>query len=212
MDGQTLPRMSIAIIDYEAGNLTSVLRAVHALGLDATITSDPSFIDRADRVIFPGVGAAGQCMASLKKGGLDGAISRAVQSGRPFLGICVGMQLLFDWSEEDGGIPCLGILPGKVERIRPNDPKCKVPHMGWNPVRADLIDPLFQGIPQDTSFYFVHSYACQPSVEVQTIGTCQHGQSICSAVRRKNLAAVQFHPEKSGPWGLQLLKNFLTLS
>jgi glutamine amidotransferase len=201
--------MRVAIIDYEAGNLTSVARAVRRLGHEAEVTADGARIAAADRVIFPGVGAAASCMTGLRARGQDRALMAAIASGRPVLGICVGMQLLFERSEEDGDTPCLGLLPGAVTRIRPADTACKVPHMGWNPVAMPLADPLFAGIPEDTCFYFVHSYACRPASGVAVIATTDHGEAICAGVRRDNLAAVQFHPEKSGDAGLQLLGNFL---
>ena len=201
--------MTIAILDYDAGNLTSVQRALHHLGLDATITADPAVVARADKVVFPGVGAAGQCMASLHAKGLGVALRQAVDAGKPVLVICVGMQLLFESSEEDGGVPCLGILPGKVVRFRPTDPTVKIPHMGWNPTR--LTDPVLNaGIPQDSAFYYVHSYHCMPGPGVEVIATADHGGPFCAGVRRGNLAAMQFHPEKSGELGLKLIRNFLT--
>lgn len=200
--------MRIAILDYDAGNLTSVARALAHLGLEAEVTADPARVDSADRVVFPGVGAAGQCMGSLRAKGLDGAIRRAVDGGKPVLVICVGMQLLFESSEEDGGVPCLGILPGKVVRFRPADPTVKVPHMGWNPTR--LTDPVLSaGIAPETPFYYVHSYHCVPGPGVEVIATADHGGPFCAGVRRGNLAAMQFHPEKSGEAGLRLIRNFL---
>jgi glutamine amidotransferase len=197
----------IAILDYQAGNATSVRRALASLGAEAEITSDPAVVARAERVVFPGVGAAGSCMANLRSSGLDRAVSDAAASGRPVLVVCVGMQLLFEWSDEDGGTPCLGLLPGKVVRFAPSDPRIKVPHMGWNEVdfRAD---ELGRGLP-DRHFYFVHSYHCVPGPGVQVIAEADHGGRFCAGVRRDNVAAVQFHPEKSGPAGLALLKNFL---
>lgn len=199
--------MSIAIIDYEAGNLTSVQRALDHLGFAAEVTPDPDRVARADRVIFPGVGAAGSCMANLQRSGLGEALATAVASGRPVLGICVGMQLLFEHSDEDGGTPCLGILPGVVERFQPTDRSIKVPHMGWNAVNHED-DPLFAGIPSGSRFYFVHSYYCAPDTEVPVIATAHHGLGFACGVRQDNLVAVQFHPEKSGPAGLHLLRNF----
>ncbi len=199
------------ILDYDAGNLTSVLRALRHLGADAAITRDPAAVDAADRIIFPGVGAAGTCMASLRSTGLDRALARAAAADRPVLVVCVGMQLLFEHSEEDGGVPCLGILPGRVIRLRPADRWIKVPHMGWNPTR--LTDPvLAAGLGQDPAFYYVHSYHCRPAAGVEVIATCDHGGPVVAGVRRGRLAAVQFHPEKSGAVGLRLLRNFLASS
>lgn len=201
------PAMQLAIIDYEAGNLTSVQRALHHLGIAATITPDPDLVARADRVIFPGVGAAGSCMANLVKSGLGEALTAAIRAGRPVLGICVGMQLLFEHSDEDGGTPCLGILPGVVERFPNEDRRLKVPHMGWNAVEHDG-DPLFAGIAPGSRFYFVHSYYCAPDTHIRVNAWSEHGVHFACGVRQDNLAAVQFHPEKSGELGLRLLQNF----
>ena len=204
--------MSVAIIDYRAGNLTSVQRALAHLGVAGEVTADPARIATADRVIFPGVGAAGSCMSNLVDTGMADALREAVASGRPVLGICVGMQLLFERSEEDGGVACTGLLPGEVQRFRPADRSLKVPHMGWNPVSFADGEPLAQGIPAGSAFYFVHSYFCAPADEAQVIARSDHGESFCAGVRRDNLVAVQFHPEKSGPVGLQLLRNFLEVA
>jgi glutamine amidotransferase len=203
--------MRIAILDYQAGNLTSVQQALSHLGHPSQVTSDAAELARADKVIFPGVGAAGSCMANLRKAGLDCALRTIVRSGTPLLCICVGMQLLFDRSEEDGGVDCLGVLPGTVRRFRPDDATIKVPHMGWNPVLL-APDPLWDGIATGTAFYFVHSYYCDPAAQVAQIATSDHGIPFCAGVRRGALAAVQFHPEKSGPAGLRLLDNFLRQS
>jgi len=200
--------MDVVILDYHAGNQTSVQRALAHLGQRSEITADPSRVARADRVIFPGVGAAGACMGNLRAAGLGDAVRAAVAAGKPLLGICIGMQLLFDTSDEDGGVACLGVLPGRVVRFQPTDPTIKVPHMGWNAVRT-VADPLFAGIAADSHFYFVHSYHCLPVAGVAAIASADHGASFCAGVRRGNLAAVQFHPEKSGPVGLRLLANFL---
>lgn len=199
--------MRIAIIDYEAGNLTSVQRALRHLGIDAEVTPDPEAVAAADRVIFPGVGAAGSCMGTLRRSGLGQALSDVVRRGRPVLGICVGMQLLFEHSAEDGGTPCLGILPGTVVRFPKGDRQIKVPHMGWNSVEHDG-DALFAGIDSGSRFYFVHSYYCAPASSVRVSAKSEHGLRFACAVRQDNLAAVQFHPEKSGEIGLRMLANF----
>jgi imidazole glycerol-phosphate synthase subunit HisH len=200
--------MPIAIVDYRAGNLRSVERALTHLGAGVEVTGDPERIRTADRVVFPGVGAAGSCMANLRERGLDRALGDYAASGRPLLCICIGMQLLFERSEEDGGVGCLGLLPGEVVRFRPPRSDLKVPHMGWNQV-AIVNDPLFAGIPSGSHFYFVHSYHCAPAPAVPVIASSDHGGRFCAAVRHGSLAAVQFHPEKSGPAGLKLLENFL---
>ena len=201
--------MTVAIIDYEAGNLTSVQRALQQLQVEAQISQDPAVIAAADHVIFPGVGAAASCMANLRATGMDQALQEVVAAGKPVLGICVGMQLLFESSAEDGGVACLGLLPGSVERFQPQAADIKVPHMGWNPVTWHGQDPLAEGIAEASAFYFVHSYFCRPSDERLLIASCDHGQEFCCGVRHEQLVAVQFHPEKSGPVGLQLLQNFL---
>ena len=201
--------MRVAIIDYQAGNLTSVQRALTHLGHASEITADPAVIAVADKVIFPGVGAAGSCMANLRAAHLDHALAQVIAAQKPLLCICVGMQLLFASSEEDGGVPCLNVIPGAVRRFNLSDPTHKVPHMGWNPVHWEQTDPLWQGIPNDTPFYFVHSYFCAPAAGVAPLGIADHGGRFCAAVRRGPLAAVQFHPEKSGEAGLALLGNFL---
>ena len=201
--------MRVAIIDYQAGNLTSVQRALTHLGHASQITADPVVIAAADKVIFPGVGAAGSCMANLRVAHLDQALAHTIAANKPLLCICVGMQLLFASSEEDGGVTCLNVIPGAVRRFALSDPTLKVPHMGWNPVRWHQTDPLWDGIPNDTPFYFVHSYYCAPAADIAPLGTADHGGPFCAAVRRGPLAAVQFHPEKSGDAGLRLLSNFL---
>ncbi len=203
-----LPGMRTVILDYDAGNLTSVQRACAHLGHDTRIVRDPAEVDAAERVIFPGVGAAAQCMGSLQALGLAGALKRAIDAGKPVLAICVGLQLLFEHSEEDGGVPCLGLLPGRVVRFRPDDSTLKVPHMGWNEVTFSADEPLARGLP-GRHFYFVHSYYAVPGPGVQVVAESQHGVRFCAGVRRGNLAAFQFHPEKSGAVGLALLRNFL---
>jgi len=199
----------IAVLDYQAGNATSVQGALRQLGVDSTITADPTVVASAERVIFPGVGAAGACMANLRSSGVDRALAQAVAAGKPVLCVCVGLQLLFEHSEEDGGVACLGLLPGRVVRFRPTSAAIKVPHMGWNEVDFRAAEPLARALP-DRHFYFVHSYYAQPGPGVEVIAETVHGQRFCAGVRRGNLAAVQFHPEKSGAAGLALLRNFLS--
>lgn len=199
----------IAILDYRAGNLTSVRLSLGAIGAEAVVTSDPATIRAADRILFPGVGAAASAMTHLREAGLDSVIRERVSAGVPFLGICLGTQILFETSEEDGGTPMLGLLPGRVVRFRPADPRDKVPHMGWNQVRQTRRHPLFEGIADNADFYFVHSYHPAPARAEDVIGmTTFGGGEFACAVARGNLAATQFHPEKSGPVGLRLLANF----
>ena len=207
--------MRVAILDYDAGNVTSVQRSLANLGHDGVITADPAVVARCERIIFPGVGAAGTCMGVLKARKLDGLLRDADRAGTPILCVCVGLQLLFEHSDEDGGTECLGLLPGKVVRFTPDaagriggHDGIKVPHMGWNQVAFRAGDPLARELPA-LWFYFVHSYYCVPADPAVVIATSDHGIPFCAGVRRGNLAAVQFHPEKSGPAGLKLLSNFL---
>ena len=202
----------IAIIDYKAGNLASVARAIDYLGFECRITHDVKEILGADRVIFPGVGSAGQAMLDLKKMGLDQAIYEFYKSGKPFMGICLGTQIILDESEENE-TTCLGLLTGKVRRfptplLSDDGKNLKVPHMGWNQVKLKRVHPVFNGIAPESEFYFVHSYYPAPDGEKTIIGTTGHGITFTSVLGEKNLIAVQFHPEKSGPPGLTILKNF----
>jgi imidazole glycerol-phosphate synthase subunit HisH len=202
----------IAILDYRAGNLTSVERALRFLGFPCEITDSTERIRSADRIIFPGVGAAGKSMQDLKDLGLDSLIRERLDAGVPVLGICVGLQVLFDYSEEND-TKCLGILPGKVplfpnELRDENGEQLKIPHMGWNEVVFDREHPIFMNVPPGSEFYFVHSYYPEPSDSGSVVGTTHYGITFSSAVARKNLVAVQFHPEKSGPRGLLILRNF----
>ena len=203
----------LAIIDYEAGNLTSVERAVRHLGGDCKITQDLEEIARADRLIFPGVGAAGASMSNLRRLGLDKAIKNAVAKGKPVLGICVGCQIIFDKSEEDL-TDCLGLIPGVVKRFPVDHKDCdgqalKVPHMGWNGIKWLKPHPVFAGLPQEAEFYFVHSYYPRPAEKGDALGVTNYGLDFTSAVTRGSLVAVQFHAEKSGRPGLQILENFM---
>jgi imidazole glycerol-phosphate synthase subunit HisH len=202
----------IAILDYRAGNLTSVERALHSLGFPCEITDSAGKIRAADRIIFPGVGAAGKSMQDLKDLGLDSLLRERLEAGVPILGICVGLQVLFDYSEEND-TKCLGILPGKVP-LFPNQLRdesgewLKIPHMGWNEVIFTREHPVFLNVPPGSEFYFVHSYYPEPSDLDCIVGRTHYGIVFSSAVARQNLVAVQFHPEKSGPPGLQILHNF----
>jgi glutamine amidotransferase len=199
----------IAIVDYRAGNLTSVKLAFDALGADSRITSDPGEIRRAERVVFPGVGAAGAGMEAIAELDLAPVLRDVISAGTPFLGVCFGMQLLFEHSEEDGGVDCLGVLPGRVRRFAPSNPLDKIPHMGWNAFKQLRPHPLLDGIDDGIEFYFVHSYYCEPSEAKLTVGRTDYADvDFCSAVARANLFATQFHPERSGRFGLQLYRNF----
>ncbi len=199
----------IAIVDYRAGNLVSVRLALEALGAPACITQDAAQILDADRVIFPGVGAAGSSMRNLAELGLVEPLHAVVKRGTPFLGICMGMQVLFDHSEEDGGVDCLGLVHGQVRRFRPADPLHKVPQMGWNTVRLARHHPVFDGIEDNSEFYFVHSYYPSPADRALTIGETEYADACFAAVvGERNVVATQFHPERSGRIGLNLLRNF----
>ncbi len=197
----------IAIVDYGAGNLTSVLRAVEALGLDGRITDDADDIRAAERVIFPGVGAAGETMRNLRRLGLDEVLAKDVfAAGIPMLGICIGIQIVFEHSEE-GDSSCLGLLAGRVRRYR-DKPGFKVPQMGWNQVEFARPHALFEGIESGSEFYFVNSYYPDPADEELVLGRTEYAVPFASVVGCRNLVATQFHLEKSGRVGLRMLKNF----
>ncbi|MFN4196713.1 MAG: imidazole glycerol phosphate synthase subunit HisH [Caldimicrobium sp.] len=202
----------IGIIDYEAGNLTSVARALNALGLKFIISSDPEVLNKCDRIIFPGVGAAKSAMESLKKFGLDEFIREFFREGKPILGICLGTQIIMEESEEDGRTKTLGLIPGKVKAFPKlmywKEEKLKVPHMGWNSVKWLKDQPIIQGLHPEHEYYFVHSYYPVPENEEVILGITFYGINFPSALSYKNLAAFQFHPEKSGSPGLKILKNF----
>ncbi|HAR67854.1 MAG TPA: imidazole glycerol phosphate synthase subunit HisH [Lentisphaeria bacterium] len=198
----------IAIIDYRAGNLTSVRLAFDKLNILSEITRDPARIRAAERVVFPGDGAAGSAMANLDELELRDVITE-VSADRPFLGICVGTQIILDYSQENGGVPCLGLLPGTVERFQTADPFTKIPQMGWNAVAPVCPHPLFAGIEPGSEFYFIHSYYPAPTSPDHVLARTDYADvAFASVVGRDNLAATQFHPERSGRIGLQLLKNF----
>ncbi len=209
----------IAIVDTGSGNLRSVAKAIEEVGGVATITADASTIRSADRVVVPGQGAIGSFISAMHERGLEDALREVIHSGRPFLGICLGLQILFDESDEHGRVPGLGVLPGRVVRFAPTSHATKVPHMGWNQVyRADRLaasgaeEPLLDGIPDGTYFYFVHSYYVAPSDDGMVALTCTYEAPFTAAVRRDNLFACQFHPEKSHAAGLRLLANFVSAS
>lgn len=199
-----------AIIDYDAGNLRSVEKALQALGEETVITRDRDRILAADRVILPGVGAFGDAMEKLQQYGLDGIIRQVVQKGTPLLGICLGLQLLFEESEESRGVPGLGILKGKIRRI-PDTPGLKIPHMGWNSLHLQNNGRLFQGIPEDTYVYFVHSYYLHAEEPEIVKAVTDYSTTIHASVEKGNVFACQFHPEKSSRYGLKILENFAKL-
>lgn len=205
-----------ALIDYDAGNLRSVEKALRALGDDPVITSDRETLLRADRVILPGVGAFRDCMGNLTARGLDPVIRDVIARGTPFLGICVGMQLLFESSEEgrelNGGnmVPGLGILRGEVKKI-PDTAGLKIPHMGWNSLKITPGTRLFRGIPDGSYVYFVHSFCREAEGQPEQAAETEYGMRILAAVERGNFFATQFHPEKSSDIGLKILKNFLEI-
>jgi glutamine amidotransferase len=197
----------IAIIDYGMGNLRSVHKAFEAVGHRAVVTRDVATIKNASHVVLPGVGAFGDCMANLERYGLIAPVRTTIQSGKPFLGICLGLQLLFTESEEFGTHKGLGIIPGKVRRFAV-DPSVKVPHMGWNQVNFQRACPLFDGIADGANWYFVHSYYVEPDDQQIAATTTVYGTTFVSSIWRDNVVACQFHPEKSQTVGLRLIKNF----
>ncbi len=196
----------IAIIDYGAGNLRRVGNALDHLGYSTTSTSNPAEVLSARAVIFPGVGAAGDTMRSLKRLGLDMAVRRLASENRPLMCICVGLQVLFKGSREGGWEDCLDIFPGEVKKLPEGQ---KIPHMGWNQVKQLKEHPIFGGVPDQADFYFVHSYYADPQDRTLIIGETEYGLAFCSVLARGNLAAMQFHPEKSGDLGLRIYDNFL---
>jgi glutamine amidotransferase len=207
---------SIAVIDYGMGNLHSVAKALEFVqpGVEVRVTADPERVRSADRVLLPGVGAIRDCMAEIRRLGVDREVAEAIASGKPFLGICVGYQALMQHSEENGGVDCLGEFDGQV-RFFGNDlrdsagEKLKVPHMGWNCVEQTLDHPLWAHIDNGSRFYFVHSYHVQLGRREQVAATCEYGTPFDVALQHQNVFATQFHPEKSQKAGLQLLQNFL---
>ena len=196
----------IAIIDYGMGNLFSVEKAFVKLGAEVIVTSSPEVILTADKVVLPGVGAFGDCMNNLIEYGLVDVIHEVIERGTPFLGICLGLQMLFDGSEEDPGVKGLGIFPGMVRKIVA--PGLKIPHMGWNSLDFVSGSGLFAGMATDNYVYFVHSYHAVPQDDQLITAVVSYGESVTAAVGRGNVQAVQFHPEKSGTVGLAMLRNF----
>ncbi len=199
----------IAIVDYKAGNLTSVKLAFEYLGIEAKITNRPEEILSAERVVFPGVGSAGAALKNISKLRLAPALRKVIARGTPFLGICLGTQIIFDFSDEDGGTKGLGLLAGTVRRFTPANCMDKVPQIGWNAVAVKRKHPVLAGIEDKSEFYFVHSYFPAPKKKAEIIGVTDYaGVTFASIVGQKNLIATQFHPEKSGKIGLRLLRNF----
>ena len=200
----------IAIIDYNAGNLKSVEKALHFLGQECVVTRDFYEIEQADKVILPGVGAFGDAMGQLKKYELDKVIREVTQKGTPFLGICLGLQLLFEGSDESQGVEGLHILDGAIKRI-PDQPGLKIPHIGWNSLNLQNNGRLFAGLEEHPYVYFVHSYYLQAEDEQIVKATTEYSTTIHAPVEKDNIFACQFHPEKSGDVGLAILKNFAQL-
>lgn len=196
----------IAIVDYGAGNLRSVAKALESLGQPCCVTADAATVLAADAVILPGVGAAAAAMASLRQLGMVEPLTRLIAADRPLFAVCLGMQLLFSASEEGGYHECLGVIDGVVRRLPPG---LKVPHMGWNEVRQVAPHPVFDGIADEAHFYFVHSYFPEPRDRSLVVGETDYGVSFGSAIARGRLVATQFHPEKSGDAGLRMYQNFL---
>ena len=197
----------ITIVDYGMGNLHSVAKALRRTGHEALVTEDPAQVLVAEGIILPGVGAYADAMAALRRRGLDAALRQVVEAGRPFLGICLGLQLLFELSEENGGARGLGLLPGRVRRF-PEGQGLKVPHMGWNRLDLRRPSPLLGGLPRESYVYFVHSYYVDPDQPELVAATAPYGLDMPAAVSRGNCHGVQFHPEKSSAVGLRILSNF----
>ena len=195
----------IAVLDYGIGNLRSAEKALQKVGADARLVTGAAAVEAAEGVVLPGVGAFGRCMLALRESGLDQAAAGAIAAGVPFMGICIGMQMLYEGSEEAPDVPGLGVLPGQVRELPEG---VKRPQMQWNILQpVDLRSPMLAGLEKDTWVYFVHSYA--PDASDDVVATCDYGGSVVAAVARRNVWATQFHPEKSGASGLRILRNFV---
>ena len=201
----------IAMIDYDAGNIKSVEKALLSLGQEAEVTGDPERILKADKVILPGVGAFGDAMENLRRSGLDEVICQVAAKGTPFLGICLGLQLLFERSDEAPGVAGLGVLEGEILRI-PDQEGLKIPHMGWNSLHLENEGRLFRGIEEQSYVYFVHSYYLKAKDESIVKASTEYSAHIHASVEKENVFACQFHPEKSSDVGLKILKNFVELN
>jgi glutamine amidotransferase len=199
--------LRVAVVDYDAGNTLSVTRALEKVGAKVALTPDPERVLAADAVVLPGVGAFGDCMRRLRERGMDEACTQAYRAGKPFLGVCVALQVVFEDSEESPGVEGLGLMPGRVVRFRGDG--LKVPHIGWNELSLVRSHPVLDGLDGE-AFYFVHSYYPEPEEVGDLIGETEYGVRFCSAAGRENLVAVQFHPEKSSGAGLGLYENFLS--
>ena len=200
--------MKLVVIDYDSGNLRSVTRAIESQGVVPLVTGDPKHFDGADALVLPGVGSGPAAMNALADRGLVSPIKKFIDAGKPFLGVCLGLQLLMDRTEE-GDSHCLGVVRGQTKLLPSGE---KIPHIGWNSVHFQTQHPLLSGIPQDSYFYFVHSYYADPSNSNAIAGTTEYGIPFCSIYAEDNLIATQFHPEKSGILGLSLYKNFIDLA
>lgn len=198
--------MNVAVVDYDAGNTLSVTRALEKVGATVDLTPDPERVAAADAVVLPGVGAFGDCVRKLQERGMDAACLEAFRSGKPFLGVCVALQVIFEASEESPGMEGLGLLPGDVVRLKGDG--LRVPHIGWNELSLVREHPVLEGLDGE-AFYFVHSYYPEPADADDLVGETEYGARFCSAAGRENLVAVQFHPEKSSRAGLKLYENFL---
>ena len=206
--------MKLVVVDYESGNLRSVSRALESCGVAPLVTGDPGELTDADAVVLPGVGSGPAAMAALRQRGLVEPLQEFAGSERPFFGICLGLQLLLDWTDEESGAPCLGIVPGHVRRLPESGgvQAMKIPHMGWNSVALSESHPTLSDIESGSYFYFVHSFYAEPSEQDGVVGTTEYGLSFCSVYAKDNVVATQFHPEKSGPVGLRIYRNFVAMA
>ena len=206
--------MKLVVVDYESGNLRSVSRALESFGVEPLVTGNPCDLADADAAVLPGVGSGPAAMTALRQRGLVEPLREFADSGRPFLGICLGLQLLLDWTDEEGGAPCLGIVPGHVRRLTESGSvqAMKIPHMGWNSVALSESHSVLSDIESGSYFYFVHSFYAEPSEQDGVVGTTEYGLSFCSVYAKDNVVATQFHPEKSGPVGLRIYRNFVAMA